>query len=356
MGNCSWVGIRRAGSPQWHGAMAAMGGAAAGAVVTKLEESVIDFGSVVSGKTVRAVKIDGVYWMPRRDIIMAVCNQDNVKASKTWTQKLSQEDRDDLLPFLAKHQFDGIGQSETECYNMDGAILLTMILPGKFARGIRMKAAGLLKKWIHDHTNDPLMREMTAEPQGVLGKRSREDLEMGREERQLAILERKAALLLAPVTLDAEIARVEQLRAHVEQLRLENHNTMVQGVQTMCPGNVLDDRDRFLFKDRMMNIAHRGGPSAGMITDGEECPRSVSDIVTDMKKVIDKKGVQQIGRVAAAKYRKRHGEDAKILKQSQFIGGRITPVNCFAAMDHDLVWEAVEEYLAAPLLPVSSSP
>jgi hypothetical protein len=305
----------------------------------KLEESVIDFGSVVEGQTVRAVKIDGVYYIPRRDTIMAISNCDNKAASDVWRKSISDDEKKDLSDFCRNHQFDGIGQSATECYDMDGTILLTMMLPGPFAKRIRMKAASLLRKWIHDNTPDPLMREITAEPQGVLGKRGREDLEMDREERQLTILERKAALMRAPVALDAEIARVEQLR-------LENHNTMLQGVQAMCPGNVLDDRDRFLFKDRMMNIAHRGG-GAAVITDGEGCPRSVSDIVTEMNKVINKKGMQQIGKVAAAKYRKKYGEDAKMLKQSQFCDGRTTPVNCFVAKDHDLVREAVEEHLAA---------
>ena len=104
---CSGVCIRRAGAALRHGAMAAMGGTAARAPGTKLEESVIDFGSVVAGKVVRAVKIDGVYHMPRRDVIMAVSNCDNKAASDVWRKSISDDEKKDLSDFCRNHKFDG---------------------------------------------------------------------------------------------------------------------------------------------------------------------------------------------------------------------------------------------------------
>lgn len=302
--------------------------------LTSMSESVIDFGSVVPGTTVRAVKIDGIYYMPRRDIIMAVCNEDNVKASKTWTQKITDEEKNDLLPFLAKHQFSGVGNIETEVYSLDGAILLTMMCPGKFARSVRIKAANLLKKWIHDNTNDPLLKEMSSEPVAVLAKRKREDLDY--EERWLALREREARL-------EADVAMIP---VTVKERELAHHHKLVQAIQSMCPGNVLDDRTRLMLKDRGMNLLL--GESARAITNGaadpDGNPKSVSDIAAAMGKAFNKKDVKAIGRLAAAKYRDRYGEDAEPPKHEQLCDGRICPVNHYVEKDHDLVEAAVREF------------
>ena len=313
----------------------------------------IDFGSVVEGKTVRAVKIDGVYYIARMDIIVAVAKCDIKAASDIWTRRLTDLEKEEASYGCRKHQFGGIGQSETEVLTFDGALSLAMCVLGPVAREVRIQARRLLKKWLHDHTADQLMRKMTVEPQGALGVRSMEDLEMDRQERRVALREREALLPLVvkghELAIREREAALLRAPATLEQLRIENHHTMLQGVQALCPGNVLDDRNRFLFMDRMMNIAHCGVASGGaaMITDGEGCPRSVSDIVAEMKNAINTKGIQQIGKVVAAKYRKKYGEDAVPPKQNQLVGGRNCPVNCFASKYHDLVREAIDEHLAA---------
>ena len=212
---------------------------------------------------------------------------------------------------------------------MDGCLLLTMMLPGKFARSVRMKAANLLKKWIHDNTNDSLLREMTAEPASTLGKRTRDDLEL--EERRLAIREREALLLQVPLI--------------VKERELANHNMLVQAVQCMCPGNVLDDRARLLFKDRAMNLMQGGEtPAVGMITDGDGSPKSISDIVAAMGKTFKPKDMIKIGAIAAAKYRERYGDDATPPKHPQWVNGRSCAVNHYCLKDHDIVQDAVCEF------------
>ena len=158
----------------------------------KHEESVIDFGSIAAGQVVRAVKINDVYYMPRRDIIMAIAKCDIKAASDIWTRRLTELEKEEASYGCAKHQFDGPGQSETEVLTFDGALSLALCIPGPVAKKIRIQARRLLKKWLHDHTADPLMREITAEPQGTLGTRSMEDLEMDRQERRVALRERRS--------------------------------------------------------------------------------------------------------------------------------------------------------------------
>lgn len=113
-----------------------------------MAESIIDFSSIVAGTTVRAVKIDGVYYMPRRDIIMAVCNCDMKAASDIWTRRLT-DDKNELEAYMKVHQFSGTGQSATEVLAVEGCILLIMMLPGKFARSMRLKACKLVSRFIN---------------------------------------------------------------------------------------------------------------------------------------------------------------------------------------------------------------
>jgi hypothetical protein len=306
-----------------------------------MSESVIDFDSVVPGTTVRAVKIDSVYYMPRRDIIMAVCNtNDRKRISNIWTSELSPEEKEEVSRGSRTHQFDGQGQSVTDVLNMDNAILLTMMLPGKFARSVRIKAANLLKKWIHDNTDDPLLREMAAEPVSVLGKHKREDLEF--EERRLVIHEREARLQTELITLKEREAMIP---VTVKERELANHQLLLQAVQSMCPGNVLDDRSRLMFKDRVMNLMMGAGNGLS-ITNGpnpDGNPKSVSDIVSTTGKIFKPKAMIKIGTISAAKYRERYGDEAEPPKHPQWINGRSCPVNHYVEKDYDLVELAIQE-------------
>ena len=113
-----------------------------------MSDSVIDFSSVVPGTVVQAVKIDGVYYMPRRDIIMAVCDKNANDASNVWTRDLTKDDKNELKLYMKYHQFQGPGFGETEVLSAEGCVLLIMMLPCKFAKSMRLNASNLVTCFI----------------------------------------------------------------------------------------------------------------------------------------------------------------------------------------------------------------
>lgn len=121
-----------------------------------MSESIIDFSAIVPGTSVRAVKIDGTYYMARRDVIMAVCKKNASDASTVWTRDMTDEDKMELQTHMRRYKFGGSGFGETEVLDAEGATLLIMMLPGKFAKSMRLKAAKLLSRFI---SADPMLTE-----------------------------------------------------------------------------------------------------------------------------------------------------------------------------------------------------
>jgi hypothetical protein len=122
-------------------------------------EYAMDFSSIVPGASVRAVKIDGEYYVPRRDVILVVCSAEYkespngyhnaiVNASKIWTQRISHTEREALLPYMKMYQFKGPGYSTSEVLTIEGAMMLLMVLPGKFAKSLRLKACKVLTRFL----------------------------------------------------------------------------------------------------------------------------------------------------------------------------------------------------------------
>jgi hypothetical protein len=83
-----------------------------------------------------------------------------------------------------------------------------------------------------------------------------------------------------------------------------------------------------LFKDRVMNLMMTDASRAitnGANPDGN--PKSVSDMVTAMGKVFNKRGMIKIGAIATAKFRELYGPNAEPQKHSQFCDQRVCDVN-----------------------------
>lgn len=301
---------------------------------------------------------------------MAVCNKNASDASTVWTRDLSTDDKNELLSFCQKHKFEGSGFGETDVLNLDGAIMLTMLLPGKFARTIRLKAVNLLKKWIHENTSDPLLREMAVQPAKIeSGKREREDELMCMDpdvaERRLAIKERFFKLKVDEYLFAQRVEEAStKIQENIREMKMASHERIVKIYQSQCTGGILDDRAKIMFNDMAMKIANSSSLPTGLINgqqvitngsndakhvdtevDPEGCPRSISDIVTEMGLRFSSGDIIKIGALAASKYRERYpGQDPK--KHPQWVGGRECQVNHYMTKDHDIVKAAITELKA----------
>ena len=321
--------------------------------------SIIPLGKIFGDKSVRVTPhLDGgERYLSVRDTIMVVCDMNNDRAAKTW-RNLNDEVKDELSQFLTNFQFSGRGQSEQPVITFQGALKLIMILPGETAKKTRSHFAEILTRYYAGDSSLHAEVEANAAAEGPVNLLAREALpddepltlgmkrfrELEYEERRLSLREREARL-------EAELAMIP---VTVKERELAHHHKLVHAIQSMCPGNVLDDRTRLLLKDRGMNLilgentrAIENGEPNGQISNGpnpDGNPKSVSDIAAEMGKAYRTKHVIRIGVSAAEKYRERYGPDAEPPKHPQWVNGRTCAVNHYVEKDHDLVREAVREY------------
>ena len=309
---------------------------------TMATESIIDFSSIAPGKSVRAVKSDGVYYMPRRDIIMSICNKNAKDASTVWTRDITDEEKQELSTFCMKHRFEGNGFGETECYNLEGTILLSMMLPGKFARKIRRQAARLMTDWVRDNTDDPLLREMATSAQ-ISKKRERDD-----ELIDIDIAERRAKIAAMNTDVKERLLRANDDEA-TAPLRFQQ--SAMTAYQALCPNNILDDRARILFKDIILNLTL----PKKTIENGEDPegnPRSVSDHAMRMQLSFTTAELQKIGGYVADRFRERYGHDVDFLYHEQTVNGRKVGVKNYVQKDHDILVAGFADFDKAKNQPV----
>ena len=326
--------------------------------------SIIPLGKIFGDKSVRVTPhLDGgERYLSVRDTIMVVCDMNAKRANEAW-QRLSDEQKDELTAFCGQFQFSGRGQSEQPVITFQGALKLIMMLPGETAKKTRSHFAEILTRYYAGDSSLHAEVEANAAAEGPVNLLAREALpddepltlgmkrfrELEYEERRLSLREREARL-------EAELAMIP---VTVKERELAHHHKLVHAIQSMCPGNVLDDRTRLLLKDRGMNLilgenarAIANGETNAQISNGQISngpnpdgnPKSVSDIAAEMGKAFRTKHVIRIGVAAAEKYRERYGPDAEPPKHPQWVNGRTCAVNHYVEKDHDLVREAVREY------------
>lgn len=120
--------------------------------------SVIPFAEIKADARVRCARINGRNYLSVRDIIMAVCDQNNNRANETWRNILKDHKFQEVNDFFVNHQFEGPGQSEQPVLTLGGALELIMVLPGNNAKKYRAQAAKLLIRFA---AGDPsLMAEL----------------------------------------------------------------------------------------------------------------------------------------------------------------------------------------------------
>lgn len=78
-----------------------------------------------------------------RDAIMAVCDQNNDRAGKTW-RNLRDDTKDEVRHFLTNFQFPGRGQAVQQVITFKGLLKLVMMLPGEEAKKYRSQFSDII--------------------------------------------------------------------------------------------------------------------------------------------------------------------------------------------------------------------
>jgi hypothetical protein len=243
-------------------------------------------------------------------------------------------------------KFPGRGQRDTPTMTIRGLQRLLMILGGKVAAEYRalvettftrvMAGDRSLIKVIESNaiSNKPINRAMRAaleqdpSPGGILHDDALDDWtdrKHKREVEELELAERKEAL--------AERMEATDLK------RIERHTMLISAYQTLCPGSVLDDRARLLFKDAYLNLC--AGQRA--LTNGVDLgkPLTISTVASDMGLRFTSTELQSLGCKIKGLYKAKYDEDPP--KHEQFCNGAVRKVCSYTERDRCMVEQALRE-------------
>lgn len=304
------------------------------------------------GPSIRGIKgLDGQddFWSVY-DFINIVCGKPAKDEYGRYTfNRIAQkggEHESEMKQLCLNLKFPGQGQRDTPTMTLRGLQRLLLILGGKVAADFRalvettftrvMAGDRSLIKVIEANagSNAPIQQafraalEQDPSPGGGLAdnaldnwaekKRKRELEELELAERKLELEERKEAL---------------------EHKRLEKHTQVIAGYQTLCPGNVLDDRARLLFKDTYLNLCMGG--SQKVLTNGvdQDKPLTISTVATDLGLKLTSTQLQSVGCAVKAKYLAKYDEPPP--KHEQFCNGAVRKVCSYTERDREMVEQAL---------------
>ncbi len=264
-------------------------------------------------------------------------------------------DKNELVTLCVYIKFPGAGQRETPCMTIRGLQRLLMILGGKVAAEFRAIVEGTftrvmagdqsLIKVINanaasqapvQHAYRAALEQEPVEPvldEFCLGqKRAREELEMA--ERRL---------------------KLEQERHEFEVLKRDKSLDQTSKAITLIKSfTVLDQRTSLQFEDHIKNLILSPGKPVStqqlsVSSNGEPIINetesiTVSVLAREMDYNCSDKQLQTIGKLMAAKYREKYGEEPS--KHKQFVKGGYIPVNSYMVRDRAMMEQVVREVMS----------
>jgi hypothetical protein len=170
---------------------------------------VIPFGEICPEASVRVALINGVQYLSVRDFIMAMCGQNHVHASKTWS-RISETFKEEVSTFCQYLKFKGPGQKEQPVIQFQGAIKLMMQLPGERAKQFRSKASEILTRYYAGDKTLLVDVEANAESGASINEAARAALpdvmaELDNKRRRIVTIS------------DKELAKLTSVTAHMKE-------------------------------------------------------------------------------------------------------------------------------------------
>jgi hypothetical protein len=167
--------------------------------------------------------------------------------------------------------------------------------------------------------------------------------------KQVQIAEQETALKLKAKELKLELKRkqydlkVKEMECKVEVKNKERTLAFLMKGMNACTqasaDNVLDERTKLLFKDRISNI------SLGDLSDpttSARTPITISNIASELGMLFDKADYCLIGKEVKRRYVGKHGKNPS--KHSQIVDGAVRMVNSYLGEDREMIVEVIKEY------------
>ena len=216
--------------------------------------------------------------------------------------------------------FLGRGGAPTKLLSFQHAIELTMVLPGKVAKEVRVKFANIIRRYMAG--DESLIDEIrsNAESTSPLAQMARASLQDDPEEVQ---------------------DRKRRRRMEDEQYRsmaLSNISTTMDLMGRLNPAWMNDGRFLIQLQDHVMNISVPPSSSAA-ITNGDHAPITISEVARELGLALNHGQLIQAGKLVAKAYRQRHNADPP--SHPQYVDGATRMIKSYTAADRDLVEDAI---------------
>jgi len=255
------------------------------------------------------------------------------------------------LAKLTDRNTGGRGNSKTKLISFTNALELIMVLPGKMARETRTKFADLIKRYLAGDST--LVRELaensdSTHPIHGLARQSLAAQEGAVQDDE----SRKRRRIMEELNIQKQTMEVEASRAQTKLM-------LMQTYQSLCPGQVMDDAARVMFKDQFLNMAmgdygqRKRLTSSASTAEGssqagddhvydENKPITVSTVASEMGLVLKSADAQRIGVSLKKMYFTRYQREPT--KHEQMVGGAMRNVNSYAERDKDMMKEAITNH------------
>lgn len=328
-----------------------------------------------------ARKADGEYWYSVFDFMMKACAYTDSASARKEFERLTKdgsEYKDEVVSSCHHFKFPGQGQRDTPVMTIRGLQRLLLILGGKVAADFRrvveqnftrvaagdMSLIEVIKA--NNASNAPLQqayRDSLAR-EAAVGSSSSDDEEMARITRRrkmeldemdfkLDMAERQQRLIALEADSKTKVAEAQTKNIEMCKLTMETYTDL-------CPGKVMDDRMRIMFKDSIANLYFASMRAQQPLLSQSTAEAAAADVnsssnqnqhitistlATTMGRAFSNADLQKIGKLAAAAYRRAHN-DEEPSKHEQWVGGASIRVNTYTERDRPMLEGIIANYKA----------
>lgn len=210
--------------------------------LNSMRHIILSVDEVISGKYIRVVPLDGAYYIPAQDIVIALCNKTEWEPATEWT-RIPPAQRQFLYIYSRQHDFGERGSKRTKVLDIHGCLLLMMMLGGEAVEQNRVAFATFLVKWFKEH-------RVVADPR--LSVTLTEDVKTSQlQNSKMSPPERQNNDQKQPV-IQEDVEHCASVKHKLSQLDLQHKGALLY--RTLCADESLDYYGKTMLKENVLKI------------------------------------------------------------------------------------------------------
>ncbi len=254
---------------------------------------------------------------------------------------------------FTERQISSHGGHKTKLVSFEHAIELIMVLPGKVAKETRAKFANIIRRYLagdksliveinaNAASNSPIAQLARVSLDAPVLDEVTKKRQLEREDAlfEIEMAERRQRLVHLTMETNVKAAEVQVKVMDVQRMLMDTYTSL-------CPNRIIDERARLMFKDNFLNLASPASYQLAIENGGVGSrPFTVSDVAASMKLHFNRGDTQKLGKLAAASYREKYGQEPS--KHEQWVDGATRSVNSYEEKDRAMVENVIKSFVKA---------